>query len=196
MALVESLVMRTVLGKVSGAVSWIAGHPWQSIAIGLGAYVAWLSVFTIPGLRSDLEDEIASHRLTKQNYTTAQAQALKAHMEERERWQNQFADLAENANATEREARQSAMGVAERFIAANRVWCQGAGVASGASRPTTAATGGNTGVSEGAGGVSELVGVPAEDVRVCTRNTTRLEAARKWALELEASQLEKETAAQ
>lgn len=124
------------------------------------------------------------------------AERLQATLDEIERAQNaaaekarlarleqerKYRELADNADEREREIREDAMADAERFIAANRV------------RPVNRGPVSGTGASPGSGGAeggersdpaAELdegsVIVPAEDVRICTENTSRLLAVREW----------------
>ena len=77
----------------------------------------------------------------------------------------------------------SASAAAERFIAAGGV--RRAKAASGASGGTVArAESSGAQSSDGPGAASELVAVTADDVRICTNNTVRLESVRAWVIGL------------
>jgi hypothetical protein len=98
-----------------------------------------------------------------------------------------YRNLAERIDDEAEEVRAGALDDAERFIAANRVRCQAAG--RGSSGAVAAADNRDTGDSQAVPGAAELdgtVAVPAADIRACTVNTLQAEAARAWALELEA----------
>jgi hypothetical protein len=190
MAILESLALKAALGSVKDVIfdglGWIVDHPWQSVAIGSGAWLGWLLMFTLPGLKSEAEAEKRAHQVTKQNYITAQAQAEKRFAEAWAQWEARYDKLAMETDDAEREARADAMGVAERFIAANRVRCEaGAGFGSSASGAASGSAGdSDTGSSVGADPLSFMVAVPADDVRICTENTTRLQAGQAWARSL------------
>lgn len=94
-----------------------------------------------------------------------------------------YRNLAERTDNATIERLEDELGNAERFIAANRVCPSDRG---SPSRPAPAAGDNGPGNTDGPGEAPELDGVivPADDVRICTINTTRLEAAREWALEL------------
>lgn len=93
-----------------------------------------------------------------------------------------YRDLAQRTDDNAEQALSDAMDAAERHIAANRVRCEGN--RGGVSGPTANPEGGSAGGSNRPGGASELVAVTENDVRVCTANTIRLEAAREWGLSL------------
>jgi hypothetical protein len=117
----------------------------------------------------------------------AQDDALKAAQEAKERAERNYRDLAERIDDDAEEARAGEMDAAERFIAASRVRCpSNRGASSGAVAP---ARDNGARDSETTGPAPELdaVAVPADDVRICTVNTLQAEAARAWALELEAA---------
>lgn len=118
----------------------------------------------------------------------AQEAALKAAQEAKERAEREYRDLAERIDDDAEEARQGNLDAAERFIAVNRVRCEGNRGDGG--RAVAAAGDNGTRDGEGASPAPELdaglVAVPDSDVRICTVNTLQAEAARAWALELEA----------
>lgn len=112
-----------------------------------------------------------------------------------------YSDIAKEVdeNAEDELARQ--LAAADRYVAAHRVRAQAAADRGGRSAP--AAGGDRAGDGEEAGRAAELddargidrasgadrdlVVVAAEDVRICTVNTIQAEAARDWALQLEAA---------
>ena len=97
-----------------------------------------------------------------------------------------YREKASQADAQEQKARADSMDAAERFIAANRVRSQAVGGSRGG-----AGAGGQGNAPQSAdrpGSAAELVAgfvaVPEQDIRTCTENTSRLVAAREWALGL------------
>lgn len=140
-----------------------------------------------------LEQTLANVRVAEQ---LAEAWARQARIDLEARYRA----VAERTDIDAREATSVALGDAERFIAAGGH----AAVRAGADRlraetdrgsggPAAAGTGDQgTGDPQGAGAPAELdeagrafVAVTADDVRICTVNTVKAEAARHWALELE-----------
>ena len=136
-----------------------------------------------------LEQVIANVRVAEQ---LAEAWARQARLDQEARYRA----VAERTDDDARRETSVALGDAERFIAA--------GGHAGAGRVRTEADRGpgspagtgpgdrGLGNPEGAGAPAELDGpesrfvtVTADDVRICTVNTVRAEAARDWALALE-----------
>lgn len=95
-----------------------------------------------------------------------------------------YRDKAKEADENAQEALSGAMDAAERHIAANRVQCPGN--RSGVVGPAPDAGSDSASGDNGSSGAPELVAVTPDDVRICTTNTIRLEAARAWAQRLEA----------
>lgn len=98
-----------------------------------------------------------------------------------------YRDLAGRIDTDAKQAHDSAMADAERYIAAHRVRGQAAG--SSAGRTVTAAEdhSASGGQSPGAAPVVDEVAVSPDDVRICTTNTIQAETARQWAIDLETS---------
>ena len=119
----------------------------------------------------------------------AQADALARAELAKAKAEADYRNLAERIDDETEQARESAMDAAERFIAANRVRCEATGRAAGGPAPAAEDRGARDG--DAAGGAPELdegfVAVEAADVRICTANTLQAEAAREWALEMEAA---------
>lgn len=95
--------------------------------------------------------------------------------------EKEWKDRADATDKAHEQAMDDAMARADRHIAANRVLRQAGGES--ATRGTCAAAqdDGPRG-TDGAGGEAELVAVTAEDVRVCTVNTQRLQDVHDWAV--------------
>lgn len=107
-----------------------------------------------------------------------------------------YRDLAERTDNETDLATQVALGTADRFIAASRVHCPADRGSSGAAPASPSGGGAQSG--DRSGGAAELdaigpagapgadlVAVTAEDIRICTRNTVRLQKARDWGLRLQ-----------
>lgn len=140
-----------------------------------------------------------AQREARRNAALVAAQA-KALAEQKALLAKAAQDYRDQAERTDNEtdlATQVELGAADRHIAANRVRCP---ADRGASGPTPAgASGGSAEGSDRSGGAAELdavgpagaagtdlVAVTAEDIRICTRNTVRLQKAREWGLRLQA----------
>lgn len=98
--------------------------------------------------------------------------------------EQQSREQAQRIDDDEKKIRSDAMASAERYIAAHRVRLPTiASAAGGAITPTEDYS---TQSSNGANPapLMDEVAVATDDVRICTENTTRLEAARTWALGL------------
>lgn len=117
-----------------------------------------------------------------QGVAQAKAQAAK------DRAELEYRELAERIDDEADHAEAGALAAAERHIAANLVRCEIArGRSSGpaATAPDRSAGGGQA--LPGAGQLDRAVAVSADDVRACTVNTLQANAARDWALGLEAA---------
>lgn len=99
--------------------------------------------------------------------------------------QERYNQLATEADRNAEIYQSAAMDAARRFIAANRVRPD---VGSGPDGAGSPASGDSASSGNGAGGEAELAAgyviVPADDIRICTINTTRLMAVQEWALGL------------
>lgn len=124
-------------------------------------------------LQHDLDAVKAAQQVALEK---AQAAKAKAELD--------YKNLAETTDANEQKARTDAMADAERYIAGHRVRSQAAGGAAG--RTAAPAEDHGTASGDSASPAPELdeVTVTADDIRICTVNTTRLEAVRDWAVGL------------
>lgn len=131
----------------------------------------------------------------------AQGQAGQLAKKQREANEAEYRDIAADVDRNAGTALDRGFASADRYIRANRVWqwpegvpCSGTGTATG---------GDGTGNPQGAGQAAELDGsrtgrgsgargdgmvvVSAEDVRICTENTVKAEAARDYVTKVEAA---------
>lgn len=95
-------------------------------------------------------------------------------------YEAKYKELAHEADEQVERAQVDAAASAERYIAANRVRRNQGGVSTAPAAPGDSGSGG----SYSASGSPELVAVSESDIRICTTNTIRLEAARQWGLSL------------
>lgn len=127
----------------------------------------------------------------------AQALAEKAQRAVLQRAAEDYEQLAKEKDIEARSEMQIALGDADRHIAANSVRVETIGCPSGGT--FASAQGDSARDIEGAGqstvldatayrpGLKSLVAVLADDVRICTENTIKAEAAHDWARGLEAA---------
>ena len=130
---------------------------------------------------SDLAAEKASHALT----IKAGKDALAAQIALTKKTEAAYKAAAKDADNDHAKDLALAADRTERFISGNRVRKACAGNV--AARP--AAEGPVAENSDGPGISADMVAVTAEDVRVCTVNTVRLQSVREWGQELVAKGL-------
>ena len=172
------IVLQFITGGFTRALSWTTANAGRMLAIALAVAVMWAVVERNGRHKAErvLASTVAAWKAAEREATAAQ---LAANAAQQARWAQQ----AKETDDDYRKARIDADWRAERYIAANRVRrdCpRGAGGGDPVQGPASA-----PGI-DGAGGTSELVtvNVPSDDIRICTRTTKRLEAAREWALGL------------
>ena len=131
----------------------------------------------------------------------AQGQAGQMAKNQREANEDEYRDIAENVDRRASTSLGHELASADRYIGANRVWqwpegvpCSSSGTSAGSDR---------AGNPQGTGQAAELDGprtgsgagtrrggmvvVSAEDVRICTENTVKAEAARDYVTKVEAA---------
>lgn len=175
------LAIRLALGGkalIGGALSWATANATRMLAIGLALALAWGAIERHGKHKAQkvLASTVIAWKAAEREATAAQ---LAANAAQQARWTQQ----AKETDDGYQKARIDADSRAERFIAANRVR-NACPRSTGGSDPlpgTASAPG-----IDGPGGITvvDAVTVPADDVRICTRNTGRLDAARDWALGL------------
>lgn len=137
--------------------------------------------FKVKGYAEKLADAAERER----RIAVAQDKALKKAIEARNKVEREYADLATKVDTHANEQTAQWAGPVERFIAANRVRCP----ANTPGGPAAAAEDHSPGSGQEAGAapIVDAVAVTADDVRICTANTLQAEAAREWAIGLEAN---------
>lgn len=187
--------MRMIAGLLDGVVGWIV--PFKRAitlaVIGIALAIAAVQTVRLEGFKvwplsvegwkpkaERYERDLANVR---QAQALAKARAEQARLEQEARYRA----LAERIDDNAKRDMGSAVDAAERFIAAGGVRCK----ASGSDRigTGTRAEGGSPGDTQGTGATPVMdegtVAVTADDVRICTVNTVKAEAAREWALGIE-----------
>jgi soluble cytochrome b562 len=165
-----------------GAFGLIGRYPLQAALIVAVAAAVWLWTGKREAL-AQRDQATAGRASDRAAYTEAQRQAAILARQAREAQEARYKEQAERADHEHQIELATAMDRADAFIRANRVRATGA-AASAAGSPGSAAESRGPESGNGPGGSAFLVAVTAEDVRVCTVNTTRLEAVREWALGL------------
>ena len=178
--------------KLYGAIALVALLAFGVQTVRLEGLHVW--PVSITGWIKTAEDRQAALDVVAAAEELAAARAAAARLE-RERI---YSDIAERIDDNADAKLDGALDAAERFIAAGGVRGEANRSASRAARAATEDRG--TGGSEGAGRSAELddpggaaddragtglVLVPANDVRICTVNTIKAEAAHEFVLELE-----------
>ena len=161
---------------IGGALSWATANATRMLAIGLALALAWGAIERHGKHKAQkvLASTVTAWKAAEREATAAQ---LGANAAQQARWAQQ----AKGTDHDYQKARIDADSRAERFISANRVRNACPRSASGSDpMPGTASAPG----IDGAGEAPELVAVAPDDVRICTDNTLRLDAAREWALGL------------
>lgn len=166
------LAIRAFLGKL----------PWWAYAILASLAVVWLAYRMGYNARDKAAD--AEMAAVEANYARAQAEALAAANAAREATEARYRALAQRSDANAVEARNAALSAADRHIIRNRV--QPCAVGSAGSAAIAAASDNGSGDSQrsGADTIVDAVAVSADDVRICSDNTARLQAVREWGLAL------------
>lgn len=153
------------------------------IALGLAAALAfaWWRV----GVWHDRADRLA-HDLA--NVKAAQVVALERAEAARARTEAKYLRLAGRIDNEAHNARVGALADADEYIRTHRVRCEAVGGAGSGTVAADADRGSGGGQSASAAPELDVsIAVSADDVRICTRNTVQAEAARDWALSLEAA---------
>lgn len=159
--------------------AFIVANPWRAACLGM-LLLLGVQTWRMDSWRDQAVAEATAHKLTKANYKKAQAESEAKHRKAIADQEKKYRDDARKADLHARETLAAAATRADAYIARNRVRPEAA--AGPASRPAPPAEGGSAPSDNRPGGEAELVVVKAEDVRICTRNTGRLEEARNWGL--------------
>lgn len=164
-------------GFVKAALAIIAAL--LMVIAGLSATIWGLPIIG-GGLLAKLESERAAHDKTKADYRLAQAEAEAAARKAKADQEARYRAHAERTDANAEKAIADARAAAERYIA--RMRPQGTPGAPGG--PAASPDSGSAPDGNRPGGEAELVLVSADDIRICSVNTARLEAVRDWSLGL------------
>ena len=127
------------------------------------------------------DDAIAGRAADRKAYFDAQADAQLKAIAALRAQEARHTVKAKEADHDHEIQLASASVVAERFIAVGGVR-RAKGVVGKIGGTVASAESGGSQSSDGLGAASQLVAVTADDVRICTANTVRLESVRAWAL--------------
>jgi hypothetical protein len=128
--------------------------------------------------------EKALRKADRAAYAAAQSEATIIAKRALDATEARYRSKANEADKSYRAELADARSAADRYIAGHRVRST---FASSAGRAPSSAEGDRAGSPDRAGTAPDMVAVTAGDIQVCTINTTRLEAAREWALGLKIS---------
>ena len=176
-----------ILLKLIGAWGWlkqalgallslVRRYPLQAALIALLCLSGWLW----RGKERALSERDDARAETAQ-VIQAGKDALAAQIALNEATKAKYEAAAEKADHEHSIELADAMSRADRYIRDNRVRKAGG---SGASVANATAEGEAAERGDGSGEGSDMVAVTAEDVRICTANSVRLQAVREWGLGL------------
>ena len=133
--------------------------------------------FTVTGLKEQVSTLQRDLKDTKKASKEAAEKARTARLAK----EREYAQLAKRIDDETEQAQADAMDAAERFIRNNSVRCEAVG--DSRSRTRTSPEGGGAESVGRTRALPKLDGVliPADDVRICTENTVRLQRAKEWA---------------
>lgn len=169
-------LLGSLRSAVGALVAWAGRNPAWALCAALAAVcgLLWHEWSVKAGQVKHLASEIAQFRDAQAQATAIAQQALR----HQEAVYQQKATEADHAYQTQLAAAQSA---ADRYIAGHRLRADGA---SGASSTPASAQGSNPASPDRPDNHADMVAVSADDINACTVNSTRLQAARDWALGL------------
>ena len=174
----------------------ITANLWRAAALALAAIVLALlvQVHGLPiiggGLKADLAAERTAHLETQRRYALAQVEAAEKARAYRLSEEARYRALATKADTEHASNLETALAAARRHADTHR--CAPVGLRPEIAPAVGSSGGPGTGTEDhraesgdGPGGDAQLVAVTADDLRICTVNTTRLQAVRDWALAIE-----------
>lgn len=163
------------------ALSAVRQH-WRIALIAIVLLALTIQTFRLSATQGALQAEKSSRRADATNYARAQAEATAIALSAKMKKEAEYAAKAEQADARADDLGQRYHAAVLRYQAAQR-----SGRA--ADMPGTAQSAES---SDGPGGSPVIplgnILIPEADAFVCATNTGRLQAAREWALSLEAAQ--------
>lgn len=176
-------------------INWARANLWRATALALLGIVLLLlaQIHGLPiiggGLKADLAAEQKAHLETQRRYAFAQVEAAEKARAYRLSQEARFRALASKADTQHASNLETALAAARRHADANR--CASVGLRPQGPPDIGSPSGSGTGAEDdrteggdGPGRDAQLVAVTADDLRICTVNTSRLEAVREWAMML------------
>ena len=161
----------------STALAWLKTLPWYVMA--LAACVAVIAWQHHAETRKDAR--IAALSATAAQMNAAQAEAARLASEALHHQEQVYQAKAKESDDAYTTQLAAARSAADRYISGHRVRSDGA---RGASATPASPQGGNPTGPVGPDNHADMVAVSADDINACTVNSTRLQAARDWALGL------------
>jgi len=164
-------------------IAWrfLRGLPWWAYAILAALVIVWLAYRAGYNARDERADREMSEMLA--SVEAGQERARAAQQAAMDAEQARYDELAERTDANAEIAQLAAMDAATRYIERNRVRPPSGSVASPAiAAPQGDGASGDNGPDQPA--IVDAVAVSADDVRICTVNTSRLIATQLWAMGL------------
>jgi len=159
---------------------FLRGLPWQ-LWLALACIAALYASYRVGWNARDTKAD-ADEAAMVAEYHAAQDEALARAIAAKNSAEARYRALAQRTDTNARQAQIEAADAATRYIIRNRVQpCPVAGAASGDVAPAGSASASG---ADGPGAGAVMVGVSEADIRICTENTVRLQAARDWALGL------------
>lgn len=173
----------------------IPSNLWRATALTLAgiALALLVQVHGLPiiggGLKADLAAERTAHLETQRRYALAQIEAAGKARTYRLAEEERYRAKAERTDTEHAKDLETALAAARRHAAANRCALdrlrpEGTPAVSSPGRAGTGAEDHGAESGDGSRGAAQLVAVTEDDLRICTVNTTRLDAVREWALEI------------
>lgn len=170
------IVWTLVSGKIIAAFKWATQSAAHIFAVGMVFALAWGAIERHGKHKAQrvLASTVTAWKAAEREATAAQIAANSA---QQARWAQQ----AKETDNDYQKARIDADSRSERFIRSGglRANCPRS---PGSGDPVQSS--GAAASADGAGETTVLVAVVPDDVRICTENTLRLDAAREWALGL------------
>lgn len=172
--------------------NWLRANLWRAAALALAGIVLLLlaQIHGLPivggGLKAELAAEQKAHLETQRRYAFAQVEAAEKARAYRLSQEARYRALATKADTEHASNLETALAAARRHAAANRcapvrLQPESAPAVGSPGGSGTGAEGGSAESGNGSGGDAQLVAVTEDDLRICTVNTSRLQAVRAWA---------------
>lgn len=168
---------------VQRVVSFAGTYPWQACVIALLGVSVWLwrGWDSADSRLSDCQSRAAAQQ---QEYIKAQAEATAAAKQAVAKTESRYKELANEADLRAAKVSVDADRRADDYI---RTHSLHVAVKGSADSPVASPENNPSGSSDRPSSETELVEVTSSDIKICTENTVRLEAAHNWSRSLQAA---------